>query len=229
MFGIYLNCFSVPKIMRTTEGIPLEQAHALAQKRAAYALHEARLKQPASIPYVSPNAIKSVVWPVICAHPAIFLCDGMREIIKSTFDLYASQLVSFCNDTYFYDPMEEFLSEKLAACLWRQAMPWWMRAAAYLELLYAILLWIGLLGGAWLFLVKPFWQRMLTDRERIMQRVWLAAGILCAVTLGITGGFGYARLRIPIEPLMIILALTFWYALWHTHHKPQQTTYAPHV
>jgi hypothetical protein len=25
-----------------------------------------------------------------------------------------------------------------------------------------------------------------------------------------TGGFGYARLRLPVEPLMIILALTFF-------------------
>jgi len=41
--------------------------------------------------------------------------------------------------------------------------------------------------------------------------LWLKAGVMIAAVLGMTGGFGYARLRMPVEPLLVLLSLTFWY------------------
>ncbi len=40
------------------------------------------------------------------------MSDWTKEVLKSTFDLHASQLVGFARNTFMYDPLEEFLTEK---------------------------------------------------------------------------------------------------------------------
>ncbi len=46
------------------------------------------------------------------------------------------------------------------------------------------------------------------------ERLWLVSLCLIGTIIGMTGGFGYARLRLPAEPLLIILSLTWW--VWFT-------------
>ncbi len=49
--------------------------------------------------------------------------------------------------------------------------------------------------------------------------LWMGCGIMMGAVLCQTGGFGYARLRLPIEPLIILLGLVFWYWLYLEHSK----------
>jgi hypothetical protein len=99
-------------------------------------------------------------------------------------------------------------------------MPLWMRTTAWLELFFSIWLWIGLFAGLFFFLLKPVFAQSSVFVKQ-MQWLWFTTGLMCGAAVSMSGGFGYARLRLPIEPLMIILSLTFWY--WIIH-KPQEKT-----
>lgn len=213
MFGPYLNSFCAPKIVRDTTHLTLSQsigalyrkAKERAQKDEIIAHRHGRVgcRELAGIP---------VALPIIKAYPWIFMRDWMKEVLKTTFDLHASLLVGFARNTFMYDPLEEFLTEKLCDSLYKQPMPLFMRLITFLEVLFQLLKWIGLLLGAWLFLFSPLLKRF--DVSAAIKKnglLWLKVSPMIGAIIFMTGGFGYARLRLPVDPFMIMLSLTFWY------------------
>jgi hypothetical protein len=214
MSGGILQAFCAPKILRRTHGLTLEQG-----LRALYSAIRMRtdartkaLQIQGSDKVVSLHLIcQEVAWPIVAAHPWYTLYDWCAQVLKTMFDLYASQLVAFATNSHTYDPIEEFLIEKWALCLYQGNLPLVMRLIAWLETFFYLLLWVGIAGGLWLYLLKPFWawfknQQSLPD----LAILWFKTILLIGVVVGMTGGFGYARLRLPVEPLIIILSLTFW-------------------
>jgi uncharacterized membrane protein YesL len=114
----------------------------------------------------------------------------------------------------------EYLSEKLAECLYKTPMPPLMRLIVYLELLYACFLWIGLIAGLCFFVIMPLLRHFeVHQSRRTIFGLWMVLLPMIAATVFMTGGFGYARLRLPIEPLMIILSLTWWYMIYMKYKK----------
>jgi len=217
MLGLYLNTFNAPKIVRDTKGIPLRQAidsqYAIANKEAVkeYLIARAQGKH-----LVSEMVHMKAALPVILQHPFLFIRDWIKEVLKSTLDLYSSQLVEFAKGSYYYDPLEEFLTEKFTECLYKQKMHPFMRLIVYLELLFAILLWIGLLAGASVFMLYPLIKQFkVSDCIKKVGLLWLKISPMIGAFVIMTGGFGYARLRLPAEPLMTILSLTFWFWLFN--------------
>lgn len=223
--GIYLNCFCAPKILRRTMNITLLDAWQYTQKLAQQELYNAYQALKGSGKFLSPLLSRNVALPIITAYPLYFALDWMREAFKTLLDLYASQFVTFANNTFWYDPLEDFLMDKTLTCLWSVPLPLWMRLICWMELVYALLLWIGLLGGAWVFMLKNFFTQkniLRQDYERFLLRMrwlWFVCGIIIGAVVAMTGGFGYARLRLPAEPLMIILSLTFWYHIVKSSNK----------
>ena len=98
-----------------------------------------------------------------------------------------------------------------------------MRVVAFLELLYMVLLWIGLLCGAALFIFYSWSKKMhVADLFRIMNALWVKLSLMIGGLLVMTGGFGYARLRMPAEPLLVILSLSFWFWFIYQRNKNVQ-------
>lgn len=228
--GIYLNCFCAPKILRRTMNIPLLDAWKHTQQLAQQESYTAYQAIKGSGKFLSPLLSRKIAMPILLTSPLYFAFDWIREAFKTLLDLYASQFVTFANDTFWYDPLEDFLMDKTLGCLWYAPMPFWMRAICWAEFAYAIILWIGLLGGAWVFMLSPFFNKkhilrqasnfakatMDRQDERFllrMQWLWFICSIVIGAVIAMTGGYGYARLRLPVEPLMIILSLTYWYWL----------------
>jgi hypothetical protein len=213
MLGPYLNTFSAPKIIRDTHGFTLTHSINLLYLKSEKRVVEQKAKALAHGKVYCPLfAGLDIALPIIKRYPLLFARDWIKEVCKSTFDLYSYQLVCFAKNTFMYDPLEEFLTEKWKDCLYRAPLPWFMRFIVYLEVLFELLKWLGLLCGAWLFLVLPLFRRKMVPH---LTRLWLITTPMIAGILGMTGGFGYARLRLPVEPLMIILALTGLYSLIH--------------
>jgi hypothetical protein len=215
MSGTYLQIFSAPKIMRKVTGLPLTTCISQLQTEGGKLfLQKQKTAQENGFtkrmtPYLTCSA---VAWPWLLKYPFYTAYYWMKEVIKTSFDLYAYQLVAIAHGTFMYDPTEEFLSEKIAKSLYEGTLPFWMRIIAWLELIYLILLWTGLIGGFFFFVIKPFIKKIrLGVYLPTITTVWLMTAPLLGAVIFMTGGFGYARLRIPIEPLMIILSLTFWY------------------
>lgn len=219
MSGPYLQAFCAPKIIRRISQQPLDHCMRYLMRFVIAQTKEEteRLAREAPHLKVSKELIcGNVARPWIIKHPWYFACDWTKEILKTTFDLYSSQLVAFANKTHTYDPLEEFLTEKIMLCLFNQPMPLLMRILCWLEFLFTLLLWIGLLCGMWLFLIKPLTipHNKKTNETIKNQALWLKTGLLIGGMIMMTGGFGYARLRLPAEPLLIMLSLTFWYYLY---------------
>lgn len=222
MFGAYLNSFCAPRIVSVVENIDLVESWKMLGNAAYQRYLEQKptyLNQGIHLP--REFVCGHIAWPIIFAHPLLALYDWIREILKTTFDLYSSQLVAFVQGCFFYDPLIEYLSVKIADCLYNTSMPLALKTVVYLELLYALMLWIGLIGGFIQFMVIPSTQHLRVSKQtRRLFDVWLYTTIMIAAIIFMTGGFGYARLRLPVEPLMIILSLTWWH---HMIHKVRKT------
>lgn len=222
--GTYLNCFSVPKLLRRITGKPILECYQHAQQAAAQEVRKQQRSHPER--HISPTACKAVSYPIIVSHPWYFLYDWITEVIKTMFDLYTYQLVAMFEGCYWYDPIEEYLPSKIVACLYASAIPFGARIICWLELIYALMLWIGLFGSLWLGIIRPLIKNNITPYTQRMRWLWLITAPMIGIIVGMTGGFGYARLRLPTEPLLIILSLTYWYWLYtkeKNHEKNVRT------
>lgn len=225
MSGPYLQCFNAPKIVRRLTGQDIAQCINLLmhQGNAEIAKEKERVKREE--PHLSVSreiVVGKVAWPWIKQYPLYFFMDWIKEVAKTTFDLYSHQLVKFADKSYMWDPLEEFITEKFAECLYQKQMPIAMRVIAWVEFALALLKWLALFGGIALFLIYPLFVRFATSPYiKRMGFLWLKTGLLIGGSVFQSGGFGYARLRLPIEPLMAILVLTFFYYLWIRNSEKQ--------
>lgn len=214
MSGGILQAFCAPKIIRRVHNVPLEKAtRALYVQASQQAQREEELLSAmGSDLHISKHLVCSdVAWPWILQHPFYAMYDWMVQVCKTLFDLYSSQLVAFITNTYTYDPIEEFLTVKVAQCIYATPITLWMRVIAWIELIFLLLMWIGLIAGTFLFFLQPLYYAWRRKKHVPPQTyTWIKALPMIGAVTFMTGGFGYARLRIPIEPLMIILALMFW-------------------
>ncbi len=230
MSGPYLQAFCAPKILRRVTGKPLLECfhYILYQGQQLIDHEQERMKKESPhLAFSRELVVGSIAWPIIKAYPWYFMLEWSQEVIKTTFDLYASQLVAFASNTYTYDPLEEILTDKIACCLYKQPMHWFMRLLCWLEFIWTLIIWLGLIGGFSLFLIWPLVTRFKTQHAVVqLGCMWLKAGMLIGGMLIMTGGFGYARLRLPIEPLMIMLACTFYsfaFKQRSKNHKPRES------
>lgn len=221
MQGPYLLAFNAPKVIRRLTGEPLEKCIKYLFTQTGQQVQE----QEKLVKIIAPGKViaqeficKEVAWPYIAQYPHYVLIDWLREVCKTTFDLYSSQLVAFANKCYTFDPLEEFLGEKLKLCIYKQSMSRFMRLLCWLELLFNMLLWIGIVGGFILFIIGGLLNKFYCDPR--LQFLWLKTGLMIGALVGMTGGFGYARLRMGAEPLLIILSATFWVWVFWPHLLP---------
>jgi hypothetical protein len=221
LFGLYLNAFNAPKILARVEDIPLKDAHQkLSLAASAVIKKEMDYYRITKSPYVVCNEqlCMQSAWPLIKEHPGFFLYDWMVEVTKTTFDLYASQLVNLVANRFTWDPLVEYLDEKIAECLYKQPLPLFARLLCWLEFIMYLFIWCGIAAGLVIFLLSSSLHWATTSSTmRNLALLWLKAGLFIGVTVIQTGGFGYARLRLPLEPLILILAVTFWW--WFFNKK----------
>jgi uncharacterized membrane protein (UPF0136 family) len=217
MMGAYLNAFIAPRVLRDVQNRPLDDTFRELQLKAGIEIQKDYFASLGTGLSVIPEEIPlRVALPIIKAHPWYAAYEWMQEVMKSTFDLYSWQLVALVKNCFKSDPLEEFLGEKTAQCLYKDSLPGaplplTVRIIAWLEAFYALLLWIGILFGFWYFLLRTaFHNYAVPERLKSIGGLWLKTGFMIGSLLFMTGGFGYARLRLPVEPLLIILALTAW-------------------
>ncbi len=101
----------------------INQAWQWCQQNAQKVLYKYAVALRGTGKVLSPLKNKEAALPIIWAHPFYFIYDWIKEVLKTTFDLYSSQLVKFADKTFHWDPIEEFLAEKVVLALWAQPMP----------------------------------------------------------------------------------------------------------
>lgn len=224
MMGAYLNAFIAPRVLRDAQNRLLDDTFRELQHRASKEIQKDYIASQGTGLAIVPEQIPlRVALPIIREHPWYAAHEWIKEVMKSTFDLYSYQLVALVKNCFKSDPLEEFLAEKTALCLYKDSLPWVIRLIAWFELFYAVLLWIGLFFGFWYFLLRTLLKNFaVADRIKSLGGLWLKTGFMIASLLFMTGGFGYARLRLPVEPLLIILALTAWLELVKLYYQRKE-------
>lgn len=216
LWGPYTLTFLVPKIYQrlNSNTIPLTQCIKKFLKEAHYASQkDIKEKQLSGSPFVSCKELicAQIAQPWIINHPWYFILDWTIEIIKTTCDLYSGHLVNFVRNNFNTEPPVEFLNEKLKDCLYREKMSFGMRVICWVEAFFHLSILFALFAGLFFFVFVPLFQiTKHSEEEKKRLAFWLKTGIFIALIIGMTGGFGYARLRLPVEALMIILALDFY-------------------
>lgn len=224
LFGLYFNVFNAPKIRARIENIP----HELAWKKQVHDGEQEVRREYAH--YAATGNHKVICGEMICArsampwimgHPFYFMYDWFIEVCKTTFDLYSYQFIMLYHNCFKWDPLVEYLPEKLADTLYRKELPWWLRLVAYAELVSEIALWFGIIAG----FILVCGNRKFRNSYGAL---WVISCIMIGAVVCQTGGFGYARLRLPIEPLIIILGLLFWLYLTKVYRLNNNLTANKH-
>lgn len=229
MAGVYLNSFCVPKILRRLTTNTFTECANMAHGTVAQLTQQKaqQAKEAGDTRVVSGYLIaKEVAYPIIKGYPLYFLQDWIAEVWKTVFDLFSHQLVAIVQNCYQWDPPEEFLSKKLQTVL-LGPIPLWIKLLGWLELLLYIIMWIGVVRGFAQFVYRPLlaWWRHGTPLPA-STIVWLVCLVLFWGFVIQTGGFGYARLRIPVEPLVIIASL-MWYCPYGSIQFLQSKNHSP--
>ena len=217
MFGPYIHAFCVPRALSKAMGKSLEEC----LQYVGVALHnkinqkQQEAQQQGSNYHVSRElAALEVALPIFQQYPWYVAVDWVREVCNASFDMYATQLTRFATNSYTYDPPIEYITEKYADALYKKPMHWFMRSVCWFDLLFTLFVWIGLLAGCIIFLLRSLFASKISPYIQRMIPLWLKTGMMVGGLLVMTGGYGYARLRLPVEPLMIIVTLTFWFWLF---------------
>ena len=229
MMGAYLNAFIAPRVLRDVQHRPLDDTFRELQQKAGIEIQKDYIKSLGTGLSVVPESIPlRVALPIIWQYPGYAAYEWMKEVMKSTFDLYSWQLVALVKNCFKSDPLEESLREKTAQCLYKDSLPGtplplFVRIIAWLEAIYALLLWIGIFFGFWYFLLRTALNNYaVPERLKSLGGLWLKTGFMIGSLLFMTGGFGYARLRLPVEPLLIILALTAWLEIINLYQQRKE-------
>jgi hypothetical protein len=212
MSGAYLNSFCVPKIIRRLEGGTYLDAHRKAHYAIAYETYEQQqlAKATENTKCISPYLIgTALAIPYLKNYPHYFIYDWLVQVVKTTFDLFSYQLAALALNCYRYDPLEEFITEKWSTTLFGP-IPLWMKLIGWIELLFYILIWFGVCAGLYHYVFVALWNYWQHKTPLTpMTILWIFCIVLFGGFVVQTGGFGYARLRIPVEPLLLIASLTY--------------------
>jgi hypothetical protein len=128
-------------------------------------------------------------------HPIYAAKHGATELFKTLCSLHSSQIILADVGTWPVYTTRTTWLEKIIYNLAPPLKTWWLRYVIYADVCMALFLLLGSLFG--LFMVCL--QRQLSAAIGLCV---LAAGLLWSLTVA----YGCARLRLPIEPIMIILA-----------------------
>jgi 4-amino-4-deoxy-L-arabinose transferase-like glycosyltransferase len=196
--GHFLN-LSASRVVMQTEGISYQQA----RRRVATEGHKEVRKEAKKLKKKRLSEIeRCYVYERLArnhfmAHPLIALKFWLTDIFRTTFSLYSAELLYldsgrkqvdyFAANRTFADMFKRYLMPQTDNKL--------LRVIIWLEIILCILLLFGCLRATWLMLWRGEYG------------LWVTIASFIALFLVISLAGGYARMRLPIEPFLIILGL----------------------
>lgn len=135
--------------------------------------------------------------------PFIALKNWMTDILRSALSLYSAELIfleSGRQDIDYFSKGRTVWS-MFSRYLFPKTKSAWLTLIVYIEMLLYLFILIGFLGS----MIASFW-------NEILRNVLVLVFPFCILFLVISLSGGYSRMRLPIEPWLIILAWWFWLA-----------------
>jgi 4-amino-4-deoxy-L-arabinose transferase-like glycosyltransferase len=152
---------------------------------------------------------ESIASAIIKKHPWYALKTGLVQITKTCFGLYSAQ--PLLSDAYSWPNYDKdtALWTKIKRFLFPHVHHKVLILFVYFEIMMMLIMGIGLLFFMWSLLYNRLWRLMFIKTVPFL-----------IVFIVITVGYGCARLRMPVEPFLIIFASAGWiWVLWRLSKK----------
>lgn len=131
--------------------------------------------------------------------PFTVIKNCIGEMTKTVFGLYSAQLIFSDTQEWSDYSTQTSVLDKLKKYLFPQVKTWYLIPLTWLEILYSLFLLIGCL----FFCLQAF-----SDKQAARIALQLLPFIVTFLIL--TCAYGCARLRLPFEPLLLIISLHWW-------------------
>lgn len=149
-------------------------------------------------------------------HPGLAVKNWFTDMMRTTLSLYSAELIYLYNDRkeidYFnkkrttWDMFRRYLFPDVDSKL--------IKVILFFEVLFFFFVLLGFASGVikvlFLFFVYLFGLKKLTQEQFNGISVWLKASCFVGLFILLSLSGGYARMRLPAEPFLIILAFSFW-------------------
>ncbi len=130
--------------------------------------------------------------------PFTVIKNCMCEMIKTVLGLYSAQLI-FADTQEWTDYSTSNIWSKLKKYIFPRVNTWYLVPLTWFEIVYSFFLLIGFVG---------FCIRAIINRSIFYSA--LQSLLFIFVLIGLTCAYGCARLRLPLEPLWVIVSMHWW-------------------
>lgn len=145
--------------------------------------------------------------------PFIAMKNWFTDILRTCSSLYSAEILYIesgrANVDYF-NKDRTFLSA-VKRYIFPDTDKVWLKFLIFTEILLFLFLLIGFIAGAMqvIFFAIKRW----ADYDQQQLCAWMTSSAFIALFIIISLSGGYARMRLPVEPLLIVLSLSFWLGL----------------
>jgi len=208
--GLFLHTLPGPhflnhgasRVVMTAQHISYQQAQRqIYAEYEALLAHERAVKHRALHEYERSAIAEHYAIGIMFSHPLQTMQLCCINMVKTVLSLYSSELLCIDSGGQLppYDTQRSWKS-MLMRFLWPSVHNRMIAWVIYVELLMHFFIMMGVLG--WLV-------HTLRRRKKVTPTLWYL-WCVSAVLIGLSCVCGYARLRLPIEPFFIMLAVSFW-------------------
>lgn len=164
--------------------------------------------------------LESLAVKYFVKHPVLAIKNWFTDITRTTLSLYSAELIYLYNDRkeidYFnknrttWDMFKRYLFPDVSSKL--------IKIILFFEILFFSFILLGLtLGFLKLFFLIFIYLvgfKSLTKKELFNIGTWFKVMPFIALFILLSLSGGYARMRLPAEPFLIILSFSFWFSVF---------------
>jgi hypothetical protein len=199
--GLHFLQYGATKVVMEVKDCSYVEARgALMAKWSKTIEHESQAKGRPLNEYERCVVAEGIALRYFFKRPVMVIKHCFLEVMKTCLGLYSAQMVFSDGEQWSPYTTEANWKARIEKYLCPHVKTWYLVPLVRVEIAYSLLLFIGFLGFIlWGIFYYRHWQLALL---KTMPFILLLIGVTCA--------YGCARLRLPVEPFLLIFGLYFW-------------------
>lgn len=200
--GGHFLYLSAARVVAQVHGVEYQQARNMLEKQVRATIDDREAQLGHQIPEIEACVIhEKLATTYFCMHPFVTLKYWCTDMFRAAFSLYSAELLFLASGRKLVDyfSKEHGLYGMFKRYLSPETDSWWLRMLVYVEITFFALMLVGFLGF------------VLGGVKRWYVLMSVLPFIAIFIVIALSGG--YARMRLPIEPLLMILSGAWFLAL----------------
>lgn len=206
--GGHFLYLSAARVAMVINNCSYTQAREIVHQEADLRMELARQEKGSALnPIEACNVNEALAREYFMAQPLVTARLWFTDIFRSLFSLYSAEIIYleqgrasvnyFDKEHGFYQMFMRYFCPNINA--------WWLILLVYAEIFFFLMLWMGVLGTAYAALHERYSQSSCPTAEGCLK---MLPFMMLFMVITLAGG--YARMRLPIAPLLIIWSSKYW-------------------